>query len=393
MSLDYFDLINRDKYGKKLTELIRDKAYDYIVVEESFLSNAHYLKLLTLICCYYEDISTFKLIYRSDNHFDYVMASLVMIHGDEGYKIVCFEGQVDGDIDLSVIPEKRELLALFRNANFRDITSHPLLLPLLYVKLFRDIVTKREEGIINDVLDRDIRDIMSEVGMINVTSMDDYDYFFSNILYYKKNSKPDDYYLKGNKLYYRSRLDLENKINSKKDLLFIPSGRKELARGTFKNYEIVDIEEAMEINNIMYLCDLIKLLKNFYKGKDRDSMIRQIKDKIRNLYLTTFDTGLSLEFYERLLEEGMKIRGWKVNEPYPKSNQLTNYKCYLTENITRMNIRHAYDYHNNTFVYYGDVKNVTNPQKLSKLYIATSIFYMMNKYNLQVEDFSISTMI
>lgn len=402
--MDYFDLLNRNKYNKRERDYIYSRSLKYIMVEESFINNVDYAKMLLLICCFYEDVNLYKKIYRSSNHIYHLLASLVILYG---YKVTYLdvEDVIDEAIDFNRVEDREEIIALYRNSNYRDKTSHPLLLPLLYVRLFNDIVTKRLGNIIEDVLDRDIVDIMREVGMVNFTSMDNYDYFFNNINYYTNNTKPDMYYLGDNRLYYRNRAELNYMMEGEYIIFFIPGDKTKarnykkyknvedvlIAKGTFDDFKLVTIEECLNINNLSILCNIIKLLKTFYDNLYIREKITMLRNKIRSLY-TYPDTQYNLQYYENLLYEGMRIRGW-IDGKYPTANQLTNYRCYISENIRKINIKHAYDYHDNVFIYYGDTKNVTNPQTLSRIYIATSVFYMMNKFSLFLNNFSISTMI
>lgn len=389
--MDYFDLLNKDKYNKRERDYISSKANKYILIEESFMNNVDYTKMLLLVACFYEDVKMFKMIYKSGNHIYHLLASLVMLYG---YKIVFLdvEDVIDDLIDFSRVEEREELIALYRNANYKDRTSHPLLLPLLYVRLFNDIITGRSENI----LDRNIVDIMNDVGMINVTSKDNYDYYFENIGYYNNNTKPDSYYLRDNKVYYRNRAELNAMMEN--EIYFIPGGKYKkskgiIAKGTFDDFKLVTIDECLEINNVTLLCNIIKLLKNFYEGRDLKEHISRLRAKIRELYSHTLpEIKYDLDYCESLMFEGMRIRGWSRGN-YPTANQLTNYKCYMTDKIRKINIKHAYDYYNNVFIYYGDTTNVTNPQTLSRIYIATAVFYMMNKFSLFPKNFSISTMI
>lgn len=239
---------------------------------------------------------------------------------------------------------------------------------------------------------------MKEVGMINVTSRDNYDYFFNNIEKYDTDSNPDTYYLKGNKIYYSSTEKLRSSHKCK--YVFIPANITEndeiLAVGNIESYEIVNIKNIINfINdwNIYELCNTIKLIKNYCKSEMAPQIILILKSIIKEKYGPLPDSGKDEKFYKGLLTLGLSIRGWKKGK-FPQNNFETRYLCY--SNFVQdyeIDVENCYLYHNHMFNYYGNNYNINNPESLSKLYISTSVFYIMNKFEDYIKDFSISTMI
>ncbi len=420
-----------------LEELLDEENIDYrLLVEkckenslqliDDLLNNDDYLKLMCAKLDHLENNLNEDLILNNKKYMTYVLAYAISLDKVNGYKLAPIVNEnrnnlIDylhdtlENLDSIIITVNNEAYhGIYRNCNYIDKSSHPFMLPYLYV-----LMLDNDNFIISYVLKANIKDVMNNIGMINMTNKDNYDYFFSNYDNYQLDTISDKNLMNelGKYFYYTNRLHLEEQIKDIDNSFFVfidilkskdmilSYGNKDMFYQEDELINLVDYikENQHEFNNTK-LINLIKLVCRYF-NRESDNVMefkRKLRKIIRKRQLEgkeLTDEIKPLEFYIKMLQTGMELRGWNKHVNvyeipcYPKKSFMTKYNSYTNNTYIIPPDITYYRFFNEEFIETPMNLEDINNKIIADIYIATAVYYIIFVYDYSISNFSISTMI